>query len=156
MVCHTPPKKKGTNKQKHKQTKNTHKIIKHSLLLSQRFTVLALRTYENFLIIGKKGYSIIKGNYFLLQTKPIERGNVTKNTLSQQVDNIPVVIIDYLLFDFQEAVNWFSQLPFIEHGGIGVVGVSTGGMVALLIASLYPEKVIYDALVLLGILNYIH
>ncbi|XP_072031318.1 acyl-coenzyme A amino acid N-acyltransferase 2-like [Amphiura filiformis] len=42
---------------------------------------------------------------------------------------------------FEEAVDYFSGIYYIETGGIGVVGVSTGAMVALLIASLYPDKI---------------
>ena len=52
-----------------------------------------------------------------------------------------LVSVHFSLLYTQEAVNWLSQQSFVESGGIGVVGVSTGGMVALLIASLYPEKV---------------
>lgn len=39
----------------------------------------------------------------------------------------------------QEAVNWFSGLPNVHPGGVGVVGVSMGGEIGLWMAVHCPQ-----------------
>ena len=75
--------------------------------------------------------------HIILYSLGLQGGNCHKNCILFFV----LLSVHFSLSYKQEAVDWLSQQPFVEAGGIGVVGVSTGGMLALLIASLYPEKV---------------
>ena len=42
---------------------------------------------------------------------------------------------------FQEAIDWLLSHSFVLPGGVGTVGVSTGGELSLLLAAYFPEKV---------------
>ncbi len=42
---------------------------------------------------------------------------------------------------FQEAIDWLLSQDYVLPGGVGTVGVSTGGELALLLASYFPDKV---------------
>ena len=39
----------------------------------------------------------------------------------------------------QEAVNWLSSRPYVDANGIGVIGVSKGGEIALQMAYYIPK-----------------
>ena len=39
-----------------------------------------------------------------------------------------------IFFLLKEAIDWFSQRPYVNNNGIGVIGVSKGGEIALQMA----------------------
>ena len=43
------------------------------------------------------------------------------------------------LFILKEAVDWFSHRPYVNSNGIGVIGVSKGGEIALQMAYHSPK-----------------
>ena len=46
----------------------------------------------------------------------------------------------FLIFDFKEAIDWLCNYEDVYHDGLGIVAVSRGGEMALLIAA-HSEKV---------------
>ncbi|XP_072020507.1 acyl-coenzyme A thioesterase 1-like [Amphiura filiformis] len=67
--------------------------------------------------------------------------------LPKTMDNLELEYFE-VLYDLQrcfltslEAIDWLMSQTFVFPGGIGTVGNSTGGSLALLLASYFPEKV---------------
>ncbi|XP_064616582.1 acyl-coenzyme A amino acid N-acyltransferase 2-like [Liolophura sinensis] len=53
--------------------------------------------------------------------------------------DLPKSLVDVDFSYFLEAVNWFSALPKVHPGGVGVVGVSMGGEIGLWMAVHCPQ-----------------
>ena len=55
---------------------------------------------------------------------------------------ILIALSIYTMFGlFQEAIDWLLSHNFVLPGGVGTIGVSTGGELSLLLAAYFPEKV---------------
>ena len=56
-------------------------------------------------------------------------------------DDLPKAVTDVSLEYFEEALEWFSRHPMVRPGGVGVMGVSKGAELALVLASYKPQLV---------------
>ncbi|XP_072031495.1 acyl-coenzyme A thioesterase 1-like [Amphiura filiformis] len=56
-------------------------------------------------------------------------------------DDLPTDINEISVEYCDEAVQWFSNEPYVIKGGIGVCGVSFGGTIGLQMASRFPDKI---------------
>ena len=53
----------------------------------------------------------------------------------------------FIFILFQEAIDWLLSHSFVLPGGVGIVGVSTGGTLSLLMATYFPDKVCIEKVI---------
>ncbi|XP_070578541.1 acyl-coenzyme A thioesterase 1-like [Ptychodera flava] len=56
-------------------------------------------------------------------------------------DDLPKTFMEIDLDYFEESLNWFSNCNFVKPGGIGTIGLSKGGELAIAMAIYFPDKV---------------
>ncbi|XP_072030525.1 acyl-coenzyme A amino acid N-acyltransferase 1-like [Amphiura filiformis] len=56
-------------------------------------------------------------------------------------EDLPTSTWDIDMEYFQDAAEWLSRQPYVIPGGVGVLGVSLGGQIALTMASYFPETI---------------
>ncbi|MGH6889789.1 MAG: alpha/beta fold hydrolase [Rhizomicrobium sp.] len=71
-------------------------------------------------VIARRGYAVLQLAYFDAPGLPKDLG---------------LIPLEY----FKTAIDWLRAQPGIDPARIGIVGTSIGGMVALMVASHYPE-----------------
>ncbi|XP_002735233.2 acyl-coenzyme A thioesterase 1-like [Saccoglossus kowalevskii] len=55
--------------------------------------------------------------------------------------DLPEMFLQIDLDYFEESINWFTDQDFVMPGGIGTIGLSKGGEIAVAMATYFPEKV---------------
>jgi len=75
----------------------------------------------------------------LMATELAQRGFVALALAYVRMDDLPQDLERIPLEYFDRAIDWLSHQPYVDAARLGIGGVSKGGELALLLASMHPE-----------------
>jgi dienelactone hydrolase len=92
-------------------------------------------TRRGVLVLGGSDGGLAEGAAALLAS----HGFATLALAYFRAEHLPPELVEIPIEYFETAIRWLGRQPSVAAGGLGVVGRSRGGELALLLASMFPE-----------------